>query len=450
MKRKMYNRLLQWKEHSRGRTALLIQGAPCVGKSYLAEQFAKNEYDSYIRIDFAAAEEAVKDMLLHDLDDLDTFFLKLEVLYNTKLYERKSVVIFDDVQRFPEIHRLVGRLVADGRYDYIGTGFLLSVKGHDDAVAVSPKAEQLLLYPMDFEEFLHAMGHEAMTAAIRDCFKTRLPLGASRHRRIMDLFRQYLIVGGFPQAVAEYVKSKDFHAVDQIKRKVLDYYRSSIFDNSKRFGQKVHAIFEEMPAQLRNLHQHFKFSLLKKGARYSEYEKPLRWLTDAKIVNCCYKTDDPARGLSPQQERTMLKCYLADTGLLLSHMYDEKSIVKEGIYRKLLLDDLEETMGMVLENVMAQMLAASGHPLYFYTNADRENHKNRMEIDFLLAKKADDDPVLLSPVKVKSGKKYKRSSLKKFMEKYRDQLHIPYDFHTNDVKEEDGIVYLPLYMAMFI
>lgn len=450
MKRKIYDRLLQWKERSRGRTAMLIQGAPCVGKSYLAEQFAKNEYDSYIRIDFTTAGEAIKDMLLHDLDDLDTFFLKLEILYNTKLHERKSAVIFDEVQLFPQIHSLVGYLVADGRYDYIGTGFLLSLNEKESGKMVSPKAERLLLYPMDFEEFLHAMGHDALNGVIRSCFDKRLPLGPSLHRRAMDLFRQYLIVGGIPQAVAEYVKSKDFHAVDKIKRRVLECYRSTIRDNSKRFEQKVNVIFEELPAQLRNLHQHFKFSLLKKGARYSEYRKPLRWLSDAMIVNCCYKTDDPARGLSPQQERTILKCFLADTGLLLSHMYDEKGIVREGIYRKLLLEDLEETMGMVLENVMAQMLTASGHPLYFYTNADRENNENRMEIDFLLALKADGDRVRLSPVKVKSGKKYKRSSLKKFMAKYREHLHIPYDFHTHDVKEEGGIVYLPLYMAMFV
>ena len=450
MKRKMYDTLLAWKERSRGQSAALIQGAPRVGKSFVAEEFAKKEYGSFIRIDFSTAGKAVRDMFLYDLDDLDTFFLKLEVLYRTKLQTRNAVILLEQVQWFPQVRNAINTLVADGRHDYIETGALLSIKENLKGVTDVSREERFKMFPMDYEEFLWATGNDTLMDQLRSCFEERRSLSRSLHRQAMNAFRQYLIVGGMPQSVAEYVDTMDFHRVDKVKRKILDFYREGIAKYAKRHRLKVQAIFEEVPSQLKNRNQHFRFSDLKKGGRYSEYQEPLFWLEEAMLLHCCHNATDPGLGLDLPQERTMLKCYMADTGLLISHAYDEKAIEEEAIYEKVLLGNLEESMGLVLENIVAQMLAASGHKLYFYANADRERKENRMEVDFLVTKQREDGQTGVAPIKVKSGKNYKRSSLRKFMAKFGEKLHITYDLHTGNAKEEEGITYLPLYMAGLI
>ena len=450
LKRKIYDQMLDWKQQETGKSALLLQGARRVGKSYIAEAFARNEYSSHILIDFNRTTQEVRDMFIHDIDNLDLFFLKLSTYYNVKLKPRDSLIIFDEVQLFPRARSVIKYLVQDGRYDYLEMGSLLSIKENVKDILIPSEEEQLNLYPMDFEEFLWATGNETMMQIIRECFNRLEPLGDALHRKAMDAFRQYLIVGGMPQAIETYVKSGDFEKTDTVKRRILNLYRDDIQKHARGYSLKAKAVFDELPSQLKNQNRHFKLSALKEGARYSEYREPLFWLSDAMIVNCCYNATEPVFGLRLNQDRTILKCYMADTGLLVSHAFDEKGIVQEEVYKKLLLDKLEVNMGMVMENVVAQMLTASGHKLYFYTNADREHKENRMEIDFLIAKNKITNRHNISPIEVKSSKGYALSSLKKFMIKFNEQLHVPYVLHTGDVKEENGIVYLPLYMAMLL
>lgn len=450
MKRKMFAQLQEWKQRTNGESALLIQGARRVGKSYIVEEFAKTEYKSYILIDFNKADDQIRDMFLHDLSDLDTLFLKLSTLFNTKLYPRESLIIFDEVQLFPRARSAIKYLVEDGRYDYIETGSLISIRKNVEGILIPSEEDQLNMYPMDFEEFLWALDDETMYPLIRNCFEKQKPLGQALHRKAMDLFRQYLIVGGMPQAVKAFAETKDFDKVDRAKRRILNLYRDDIRKHAKGYEMKVEAIFDELPSQLKNQNRHFKLSALKQGARFDDYKDAMFWLSDAMIVNNCYNSTEPNIGLNLNRDRTLLKCYMGDTGLLISHAFDENGIVSEEIYRKLLLDKLEVNMGMIIENIVAQMLTASGHKLFFFANASRDDAASRMEIDFLIAKSKISNRHNISPIEVKSGKNYTLSSLNKFRRKYAEQTHTPYVLHTGDLKIEDGITYLPLYMSALL
>lgn len=450
MRRKIYDNLRYWKEQDNGKTALLIQGARRVGKSFIVEEFAKNEYKSYILIDFNMADQQIKDLFLHDLNDMDTFFLKLTTFYNIKLYERQSLIILDEVQLFPRARSAIKYLVADGRYDYIETGSLISIRENVKDILIPSEEEHINMYPMDFEEFLWAVNNETMMDMIKNCFQRQKPLGQALHRKAMDLFRQYLIVGGMPQAVAAYAASTDFDQVDRVKRRILNLYREDIRKHAKGYDIKVEAIYDELPSQLKNQNRHFKLSSLEEGARFDEYKDALFWLSDAMIVNNCYNSTEPNIGLNLNRDRTLLKCYMGDTGLLVSHTFDENGIVSEEIYKKLLLDKLEINMGMIMENMVAQMLVAGGHKLYFYANSSRDDVTSRMEIDFLISKSKISSRHNISPIEVKSGKNYTLTSLRKFSTKYAEQLHTAYVLHTGDLKIENGITFLPLYMTALL
>lgn len=447
MKRKIYNQLVSWKQDGAGRTALLIDGARRVGKSYVAEEFAKAEYKSYLLIDFNRVGDEVKDLFLHYLNDLDTLFMYLSGYYNVKLYEHESLIIFDEVQMFPRARAAIKYLVADGRYDYLETGSLMSIRKNVKDIVIPSEERHIKMYPMDFEEFLWAMGNDTLMDIVRKRFEAHKSMGQVMHRRAMDYFRQYLIVGGMPQAVQEYAESKDFDRVDRIKRDILTLYRADIVKHATGYEMKVESIFDEIPAQLQKHEKRFKLSSLKKEARFREYEDALFWLDDAMIANICYNSTEPNIGLKLNMDRMTLKCYMGDTGLLISHAFDENGLVSEEIYKKLLFDKLEVNKGMIIENIVAQMLAASGHKLYFYSNPSRDDKDARMEIDFLIAKSKISNRHNISPIEVKSGKNYTLTSLRKFMERYAEQTGIPYVLHTSDFKEEDGIVYLPLYMT---
>lgn len=447
MKRKIYTTLLDWKERRAGKTALLIDGARRVGKSYIVEAFAKKEYRSYILIDFFTASQDVKDLFENYLHDLDTFFLFLSNYYQVKLYPRETLIIFDEVQEFPRARGAIKYLVADGRYDYIETGSLMSIKKNVQDALIPSEEHHVNLYPMDFEEFLWALGDDMLMPFIKERFEKKQPLGPALHRKAMDLFRQYLIVGGMPQAVKEFVESRDFDEVDRVKRDILTLYRADMMKHAQGYEIKVARVFDEIPAQLQKHERKFKLADLKKNARMRDYEDALFWLDDAMIVNTCYNSTAPNIGLKLNMDRLTLKCYMADTGLLISHAFDENGIVSEEIYKKILFDKLEVNMGMIVENVVAQMLVASGHKLYFYSNPSREDKNARMEIDFLIAKDKISNRHNISPIEVKSSTRYTLTSLRKFVTKYKEQTHIPYVIHPNDFKEEDGIVYLPLYMT---
>lgn len=447
MKRKIYTTLLDWKERRAGKTALLIDGARRVGKSYIVEAFAKKEYRSYILIDFFTASQDVKDLFENYLHDLDTFFLFLSNYYQVKLYPRETLIIFDEVQEFPRARGAIKYLVADGRYDYIETGSLMSIKKNVQDALIPSEEHHVNLYPMDFEEFLWALGDDMLMPFIKERFEKKQPLGPALHRKAMDLFRQYLIVGGMPQAVKEFVESRDFDEVDRVKRDILTLYRADMMKHAQGYEIKVARVFDEIPLQLQKHERKFKLADLEKNARMRDYEDALFWLDDAMIVNTCYNSTAPNIGLKLNMDRLTLKCYMADTGLLISHAFDENGIVSEEIYKKILFDKLEVNMGMIVENVVAQMLVASGHKLYFYSNPSREDRNARMEIDFLIAKDKISNRHNISPIEVKSSTRYTLTSLRKFVTKYKEQTHIPYVIHPNDFKEEDGIVYLPLYMT---
>ena len=447
MRRKAYDSLLAWKNGSAGKTALLVQGARRVGKSYIVEEFAKKEYRSYI---LNKAGEQVKDLFNNDLNDMRSFFLKLSALYGTSLHERESLIIFDEVQLFPRARSAVKYLVADGRYDYIETGSLISIRENVKDILIPSEEDRLDMYPFDFEEFLWALGDETIMPLIRDSFEKKRPLGQALHRKTMNLFRQYITVGGMPQAVEAFVRTNDLSEVDRAKRRILNLYRDDIRKHAKGYEMKVEAIYDEIPSQLKNQNRHFKISSLEKGARFGEYRDAMFWLSDAMIVNNCYNSTEPNVGLNMNRDRTLLKCYMSDTGLLVSHAFDENRIMGEEIYKKLLIDKLEVNMGMVTENAVAQMLTAAGHKLYFYSNPSRNQAQDRMEIDFLISKSRVGNRHNISPIEVKSGKNYTLSSLRKFVAKYGEQLHTPYLLHSADLKIEDGITFLPLYMACLL
>lgn len=449
MKRKIYDSMRKWKEED-GRTALLIDGARRVGKSYIAQEFAKKEYKSYILIDFNRAPAEITELFVHYLNDLNMLFLYLSNFYGVKLYERESLIIFDEVQLFPKARAAIKYLVEDGRYDYVETGSLMTIKKNVADIVIPSEERHMKMYPLDFEEFLWALDNDTLMDFIRLCFEGKKPMGQVLHRKAMDYFRQYLIVGGMPQAVKTYRDSHDFDQVDRIKRDILELYRADIIKHAEGYQMKVAQIFDDIPAQLQKHDTKFKFSSLKKEARFREYEDALFWLSDAMITNICYNSTAPNIGLKLNMDRMTLKCYMADTGLLISHAFDENGLVSEEIYKKLLFDKLEVNKGMIMENIVAQMLTASGHKLYFYSNPSRDDASLRMEIDFLTAKSKISNRHNISPIEVKSSKNYTLTSLRKFKEKYKEQLHIPYVLHPNDLKEEDGILFLPLYMTPLI
>ena len=447
MRRKIYEDILKWKRSSAGQTALLIDGARRVGKSYIAEKFAETEYKSHILIDFNRAPKEVTELFDHYLNDLDTLFMYLSGFYNTKLYERETLIILDEAQLCPRARSAIKYLVADGRYDYLETGSLMSIKKNVKDILIPSEEEHLKMYPLDFEEFLWALDNEILMPLIQNCYEKRQPMGQALHRKAMDYFRQYMIVGGMPQAVARYVETHDFDSVDRVKRAILELYRADIVKHAAGYEMKVEQIFDDIPAQLQKHDKKFKLSSLKKEARFRDYDDALFWLSDAMIANLCYNSTAPSIGLKLNMDRLTLKCYMADTGLLISHAFDENGIVSEEIYKKLLFDKLEFNKGMIVENLVAQMLTAAGHKLYFYSNPSRDEVSERMEIDFLIAKSKISSRHNISPIEVKSGKNYTLTSLKKFRNKYAEQTDTPYVLHTGDRKEEDGITYLPLYMT---
>ena len=448
MRRKLYDRLKAWKEQSRGESALMIDGARRVGKSYLVEEFAKREYKSYILIDFNRVSDEVKGLFDQYLDHLDMFFLYLSNYAQTPLYERESLIIFDEVQLYPRARAAIKYLVADRRYDYIETGSLVSIKRNVADIVIPSEEEQVKLHPIDFEEFLWAMGNEMLMPFIRDCFERKRPLGQVMHRQAMDYFRQYMIVGGMPQAVAKYVETKSFADVDRVKRRILDLYRADIRKYAGLHSARVSSVFDQIPAQLQRHERRFTLSDLEEGARQRDYEAALFWLDEAMVVNMCYNATEPSVGLMLNQDRTTLKIYMADTGLLLSQSFSSEELVDEEIYKKILLDKLSFNKGMVIENIVAQMLRSAGHSLFFYSNPTRESAEDRMEIDFLITKSGITSRHNISPIEVKSGQRYTLTSLRKCIKKYDRDLATPYVIHPADLRiSEEGITFLPLYMT---
>ena len=446
MKRKIYNKLQQCKNAQNGRVAFLIDGARRVGKSYIVEEFARNEYKSYILIDFSKEDKQLKALFEEQLGDLDTFFRMLSLIKDVKLYPRESVIVFDEVQQYPPARAAIKHLVKDGRFDYMETGSLVSINRNVKDIVIPSEEERIDLHPMDFEEFLWAMGKDDLMDYIRECFANKRPLGAALHRKTMELFRQYMIVGGMPQAVESYVNERDFDKVDHLKRNILKIYRSDISKYAAGHEQKVVRVFDAIPSQLQKHEKRFRIGTLGKGARTRDYANAFFWLEESRVVNVCYAATEPNVGLQLSRDDARMKLYMADTGLLIAMAFNEKDIQQGQLYRKLMFDKLEVNKGMLVENMVAQMLRSAGNELFFYSKSSNEN-ADRMEIDFLVRKPSVTSRHNISPIEVKSSARYKLASLNKCIRKYGAYLSTPYVLHSGDLMQKEGITYLPLYMA---
>lgn len=443
LKRKIYDRLVAWKQESQGGTALLIEGARRVGKSYIAEKFGQQEYKSYLHIDFSNVSPQILDSFEYDTSNLDLFFSKLSVFYGKKLYERDTLIIFDEVQLYPRARQLIKHLVADGRYDYLETGSLITLKKNVQHILLPSEEEHITMYPMDFEEFLWAVGDEITMPYVCSCFESRTPLGEALHRKTMNYFRQYMLVGGMPQAVLAYLKKYDFEEADRAKRRILNLYRNDVSKFAEGYESKVLSIFDGIPSQLSKHEKRYTLASIQKEARFREYEDAFMWLDDAKIINTCFNSTDPNIGLQLYTDRMTLKCYMADTGLLFSQAFSDQELMEHEVYKAILFDRIGINEGMFFENAVAQMLVSNGHKLFFYSRTDREHSENRMEIDFLIRKKN-----RIVPLEVKSGAYQRHASLDKFKKKFADKIGESYIIYTKDLKVEDDIVYIPVYMTL--
>lgn len=444
-KRKIYEELIKWKRISNGSTALLIDGARRVGKSYIAEEFAKNEYKSYILVDFGNVPNDVLHLFAQESSDLDLFFAKLSAFYGIKLFKRDSLIVFDEVQQFPRARQLIKYLVADGRYDYLEAGSLIRLKKNVQDIIIPSEEEHIEMFPMDFEEFLWAMGDTVTVPLLKACFESKKPLGQALHRKIMNDFRQYVLVGGMPQSVAAYLNGKDFEASNMAKRRILKLYHDDVSKFAEGYEDKVFALFDGIPAQLSKKEKKYKLSSLGKKARFRSYEDSFVWLNESMIVNTCFNATDPNVGLALSADHSTQKCYMADTGLLVTQTFMDKAFKENGLYRAILFDKLSINEGMIMENVVAQMLRTNGHKLYFYSRTDATNRKNDMEIDFLIT-----EGKKICPIEVKSNNYVSHSSLDKFRDKFSSKIGNSYILYSKDVKVKDGIIHLPIYMAMFL
>lgn len=447
LKRKILNSLIEWKNQE-GRTALLIEGARRTGKSFIAQYFAKNYYASSLIIDFSKADEELKQIFLHNRNSLDTFFLLLETYFNTKLIKRNALIVFDEVQRFPIAREFIKTLVADGRYDYLETGSLLSIKQNIKNIVLPSEEEKLELRPLDFEEFLWAMDDTISYNTIIQFFNKKQSVGPALHRKFMLLFRQYMIIGGMPQVVLSYVQNKNFVEADKINRNILSLYRDDRARFAIGYEDKVRAIFDNIPAFLSNQNKQINYSKLSPNGRFRDYNSAFLWLSDAMITNDCYLTKDPNVGLALTQQINCVKCYMADTGLLISMSLWDNTFSNEDLYKQLMFKTLALNEGMFVENIVAQMLVYSGHNLFFH-ESNSKTKEDRMKIDFLISKGS---PIKnkLFPIEVKSSKNYTYSSLNKFKTKYSSRIGGRYIIHDKDLQIKDDIILLPFYMTQLI
>ena len=446
LKRKLYQKLLKWKQETKGNKALLIEGARRVGKSTIAEKFAKEQYKSYILVDFNLAPKNIRDNY-ENLNRLDVFFQNLSLEYNVRLYPGESLIIFDEIQKFPKAREALKYLVADGRYDYIETGSLISIRENVEDITVPSEERKIKMYPLDFEEFLWAMNEELLAEHISTCYKEGKALEQKEHARTMHLFREYMLVGGMPQSIVAYIEGgRDFYASDIEKRDILDLYRDDIRKAARRYSSKVSALFENLPGYLSTHEKKIVLSQIDEDGRYSQYDEPLFWLGDSMICNLCYKCNDPNVGFSLNKNDAAVKCYLGDTGLLVSLAFSENEISDQQLYKAIMGGRLSLNEGMLYENMITQMITASGRKLYFYTRYSEEKHRNDIEIDFLLSNESKTN-FRIYPVEVKSSKNYTATSLDRFKDLYSGRIAQSYIIHPKKYRQEDSIIRIPPYMT---
>ena len=440
-KRKLYERMLQWKKEMDGSTALLIKGTRRVGKSTLVEQFAGKEYESHIIIDFANVTQEINE-LFDNVADLNFFFLKLQALTRVDLIERKSVIVFDEVQLQPKARQAIKHLVKDGRYDYIETGSLLSIKKNIKDILIPSEETRITMFPMDYEEFLWAQGDNVTAKILRESLQKRISLGDAVNRKLMRDFRLYMLVGGMPQAVSAYLDNSNFRKIDEIKRNILELYEDD-FRKIDPSG-KASLLFKNIPSELSRGATRFIPSKVDKNIKTERIRKIIADVIDSMTVNVAYHTDDPNVGFALTKNLDAYKLYLADTGLFVTLAFMDKDYTENTIYEKLLSDKLSANLGYIYENVIAQMLRASGNELYYYT-FPREKSNRNYEIDFLLSKRDK-----ICPMEVKSSGYKTHKSLDAFSKKYSSRILDKYLVYTKDIRTEQGISMIPMYMVPFL
>ena len=440
-RRKIYDKLLEWKTESDGRTALLIEGARRVGKSTVVEEFAKNEYESYILIDFSRASKAVKE-LFEDISDLDYLFLQLQLQYKVDLHERRSLIIFDEVQQCPLARQAIKALVADHRYDYVETGSLISIKRNVKDILIPSEERKISMYPMDHEEFLWAVGDLTTIPLLKKVFDSGKPVGVQIHRKLMRDFRLYMLVGGMPQAVNEYIETNNFRKVDQIKRDILNLYE----DDFKKIDPtgKLSSLFDAIPVQLNKNASRYQVSSVLNGERAENILESIAELKDSKTVLVSYHANDPNAGMSNNKDLGKFKLFLSDTGLFTTLMFKDRDFTENIIYEKLLNDKLSANLGYLYKNAVAQILTANGNALFYHTFMNESTRRN-YEIDFILARKNK-----VCPIEVKSSGYKTHASLDAFSRKFSDRILDKYLIYTKDFAKDEDIFCLPTYLVQFL
>lgn len=440
-RRKIYDKLLEWKTESDGRTALLIEGARRVGKSTVVEEFAKNEYESYILIDFSRASKAVKE-LFEDISDLDYLFLQLQLQYKVDLHERSSLIIFDEVQQCPLARQAIKALVADHRYDYVETGSSISIKCNVKDILIPSEERKISMYPMDHEEFLWAVGDTTTIPLLKKVFDSGKPVGVQIHRKLMRDFRLYMLVGGMPQAVNEYIETNNFRKVDQIKRDILNLYE----DDFKKIDPtgKLSSLFDAIPAQLNINASRYQVSSVLNGERAENILESIAELKDSKTVLVSYHANDPNAGMLNNKDLGKFKLFLSDTGLFTTLMFKDRDFTENIIYEKLLNDKLSANLGYLYENAVAQILTANGDALFYHTFMNESTRRN-YEIDFILARKNK-----VCPIEVKSSGYKTHASLDAFSRKFSDRILDKYLIYTKDFAKDEDIFCLPTYLVQFL
>ena len=444
-KRKVYDQLLEWKQISGGKTAILVEGARRIGKSTVVEEFAKNEYEDYILIDFSISNNDIIDNF-DNINDLDTFFRNLFLYAEKNLTPRKSLIIFDEVQFFPRARQAIKHLVKDGRYDYIETGSLISIYKNVKDILIPSEEESIKMYPMDFEEFLWANNNFVYADAIRESFEKKQPLGDSINNTIMKTFRTYMAVGGMPQAVEAYVNGLDYLSIDRIKQSILKLYFNDLNKFDEEENGKARSVLKSLPSALSNHNSVFKLSNINKKARTRDYKSTFDFLDESMIVNMCYNITSPEVTMELYSDKNKFKIFMGDTGLLVSLILNVEKENANTLYKALILDNLSINRGSIFENMVAQMLKANNHQLYFhefkYTPKGTTTEK-KYEMDFLLVKGR-----RIAPIEVKSSNFRSHKSFDYFKDKYKLKLPEKYIIYTKDFKYEDNIYYIPIYMTM--
>ena len=440
-KRKIYGKFLEWKKNSDGKTALLVEGARRIGKSTIVEEFAKNEYESYILIDFTKASKEVLN-LFDDISDLNYIFLRLQLIYHKELHERKSLIIFDEVQFCPKARQAIKHLVADHRYDYMETGSLISIRKNVKDILIPSEERQVQMYPMDFEEFKWALGDTVTIKLLRESFEKYQPLGDDLNRRMMRDFRLYMLVGGMPKAVSTYIETNNMRLVDEEKRDILRLYESD-FMKIDSTG-KATMLFKSIPSQLEKNASRYQVSSVLENQRNSTVLELISEMESSKTVLVSYKSDDPNAGLTRTKDLENFKLFVCDTGLFTTMLFMDKDFTDNIIYEKLFSDKLSVNLGYLYENVVAQILKANGNSLFYYTFLDEKSRHN-FEIDFLLARNNK-----VCPIEIKSSGYKTHASLDAFSKKYSSRILNKYLVYTKDLGKDKDVFSVPVYMTMFL